>query len=275
MQPKLIKLIFIILLAIGCKSKKHEVPSAHDSPTPQTTTESISNEKQTFSSQPVQDDEQSYYADGDYCATVRYSNPNTGTRSIYILNVEVEDGKLVKIHWPNGGWLDDSHFDPPHINESGFTTFTADNGYEYDVLIKSEGQCDYADSHDFNEFSQKNPVYTEKSTTDGDDEETSLEDKYGSIKAAVYKRVSGCDYMILEERGDYYVVEWMGGYDPDEGDRIQGDLRHYGTKTCYVLNRERESRLYVDDYEVSLSDALHSLKDKCNIDDEDDDNDNN
>jgi hypothetical protein len=44
------------------------------------------------------------------------------------------------IHFPNGGWLDDSHFDPPDISE-GSASFTSDRGYEYDVQILREGDC--------------------------------------------------------------------------------------------------------------------------------------
>ena len=34
------------------------------------------------------------YPDGTYCAEVEYYNPNTGTRSTYDLDVEVENGDL-------------------------------------------------------------------------------------------------------------------------------------------------------------------------------------
>lgn len=269
MQPKLFTMLLLILLTAGCKTKKHDT-----STTTTKSSEQIIEEKQTFTSSTEQQEEESDYDDGNYCATVRYTNPNTGKRSLYMLSVEVEDGKLVKIHWPNGGWLDDSHFEPPHVGENGFTTFTSDKGYEYDVLIKSTGDCD-SDATLFNQYSQNKSIYTESTTNDEDeDEETRLENEYGSVQAVVYKRISGCDYMILEERGDYYVAEWMGGYDPDEDDHIQGDLRHYGTKTCYVRNRERESRLYIEDCRISLSSAWEIIRDKCNLND-DDENDNN
>lgn len=84
------------------------------------------------------DNEKSKYPDGDYCADVTYYNPNTGTRSTYTLNVEVEGNELTKINWPNGGWLDDSHFSPEELVEDGSCSFTSDRGYSYDVKIIGE-----------------------------------------------------------------------------------------------------------------------------------------
>ena len=34
------------------------------------------------------------YADGEYCASIDYYNPNTGTSSTYDLTVEVQDNDL-------------------------------------------------------------------------------------------------------------------------------------------------------------------------------------
>lgn len=85
------------------------------------------------------------YEDGTYCAEVEYYNPNTRTRSTYSLNVEVENNELTLIHWPNGGWLDDSHFTPVELDESGYCSFTSDRGYEYEVQITGP-ECSYDDS---------------------------------------------------------------------------------------------------------------------------------
>ncbi len=80
------------------------------------------------------------FEDGRYCARVEYYNPRTGTRSIYTLNVEVEDGKLSVIYWPNGGWLDSTHFDPPDIT-NGKCVFITDRGYQYKVTLGLVGGC--------------------------------------------------------------------------------------------------------------------------------------
>jgi hypothetical protein len=84
--------------------------------------------------------EEEGYKDGTYCAEVDYYYSETGTRSTYTLEVEIENNELTMIHWPNGGWLDDSHFSPPDIS-SGEASFTSDKGIEYTVrIIGNEGE---------------------------------------------------------------------------------------------------------------------------------------
>lgn len=75
------------------------------------------------------------YDDGTYCADVTYYNPRTQRRNDYTLNVEVENGKLTKILWSNGGWLDVSHFTQPDVSLEGDCSFTSDKGYHYTVSI--------------------------------------------------------------------------------------------------------------------------------------------
>lgn len=86
----------------------------------------------------------SSYANGKYCADVTYYNPNTGTRNTYTLNVEVEDNELIKIYWGNGGWLDDSHFSPQELDQSGYCSFTSDQGNNYEVKITGS-ECNNTD----------------------------------------------------------------------------------------------------------------------------------
>lgn len=86
------------------------------------------------------------YTDGTYCAEVEYYNPSTGTRNTYDLDVEVEGGELTEIHWPNGGWLDNSHFYPEDITD-GECEFTSDRGYRYTVTLGELGGCGYTDEY--------------------------------------------------------------------------------------------------------------------------------
>ena len=86
------------------------------------------------------------YKDGTYCAEVEYYNPSTGTRHTYDLDVEIEGGELTEIHWPNGGWLDDTHFSPEDITD-GECEFTSDRGYRYTVTLGEFGGCDYTDEY--------------------------------------------------------------------------------------------------------------------------------
>jgi uncharacterized lipoprotein NlpE involved in copper resistance len=91
------------------------------------------NSNNSTGSEKLQDDVK--YKDGTYCADVTYYSPNTGTKRTYTLNVEVENKELTKIYWSNGGWLDNSHFTPPEINDAGSCSFRSDKGYQYTVEI--------------------------------------------------------------------------------------------------------------------------------------------
>ena len=83
----------------------------------------------------IDDEIQHLFKDGTYDAEVEYHNPNTGTHSSYDLPVDIEDNMVVKIHWPAGGWLDDSHFDPAELDGDGNAEFISDRGYTYEVHI--------------------------------------------------------------------------------------------------------------------------------------------
>lgn len=78
----------------------------------------------------------------------------------------------------------------------------------------------------------------------------------------VVARVRGCDYFVADGPRGYYVLEWYGGYDPDKGDLIYGDIRTYGFKDV-LYARERKGRLYVEDYLLSKDNALEKLLEKC------------
>lgn len=84
----------------------------------------------------------------DHEAEVQYYNPNTGTRSTYTLTVEVENGEVVRIKWPNGGWLDGTHFTATELDEEGSASFTSDKGYEYTVTITDFDPQEDPESYD-------------------------------------------------------------------------------------------------------------------------------
>jgi hypothetical protein len=50
-------------------------------------------------------------------------------------------------------------------------------------------------------------------------------------KGEVVKRISGCDYYVVEAPSGYAVLEWYGGNDPDRGDSVTGNFRVYGFHT--------------------------------------------
>ena len=84
--------------------------------------------------------------DGTYCADVSYSNPNTGTENTYQLNIEIENQELLRILWPNGGWLDDDHFSNVVFDNRGYASFTSDKGYDYTIQINGP-ECNFTDAN--------------------------------------------------------------------------------------------------------------------------------
>lgn len=92
--------------------------------------------------------EEDGYEDGTYCAEVSYYNSSTGTNNTYILEVEVESNELTTIYWSNSGLLDEDHFYPESLDESGYCSFTSDKGYEYEIQIIGQN-CEYNDQASF------------------------------------------------------------------------------------------------------------------------------
>ena len=60
-----------------------------------------------------------------------------------------------------------------------------------------------------------------------------------------------------------YLLQWYGGYDPDEGDIVIGEINGYGFRdVCYPGHGE--GRVYVDDYLLGRTRALEKYDEKCN-----------
>ena len=81
----------------------------------------------------------------------------------------------------------------------------------------------------------------------------------------IFKK-SGCrSYFLADgDSGGIYLLEWYGGYDPDEGDEIVGNIKSYGFKDVFYPKRNRTGRVYVDDYMLSRSRATEKIRGKCN-----------
>ncbi|AIN74100.1 hypothetical protein O8E88_000459 [Flavobacterium psychrophilum] len=81
--------------------------------------------------------------DGNYDASVDYYNPKTGYSATYDLDVDVENGEVVRINFPKGGWLDEdvhpaeSRLSPAELNEDGEATMEDENGRTFEVKIKN------------------------------------------------------------------------------------------------------------------------------------------
>lgn len=130
--------LFFFILLISCK----ENSKSNNENGTETSIESISTKEDETNF----DESSEEYSDGTYCAEVEYYNPSTGTRNTYDLDVEVENGELTVIHWPNSGWLDNSHFYPEDVTD-GECEFTSDRGYRYTVTLGELGGCGYTDDY--------------------------------------------------------------------------------------------------------------------------------
>lgn len=73
--------------------------------------------------------------DGTYSAQVDYNNPNTGYSATYDLDVEVSDGQVTKVNFPNGGYLDEDHITAANIDEDGNANIEGEDGKTYDIHI--------------------------------------------------------------------------------------------------------------------------------------------
>jgi len=82
-------------------------------------------------------------------------------------------------------------------------------------------------------------------------------------KGEVVKRISGCDYYLVDAPSGYVLLEWMGGHDPDRGDTIIGNFHNFGTHTFFVNDTDTETRAYVEDYGLSKHDGMEKLIDHC------------
>ena len=98
-----------------------------------------SNKSQQYNS--VEDEEEYYdnegngIEDGTYSADVDYYNPDTGYSATYTLDVEVQDGCVTTIYFPNDGYLDDSHIDATELDDDGNCVIYDDEGREFSIHI--------------------------------------------------------------------------------------------------------------------------------------------
>ena len=82
--------------------------------------------------------------DGKYCTVVTIENvDNPGT---YDLTVEISDNRLFRIYFPNGGWLDETHFVPKKVivESDGHCSFEDDRGRNISFFVEQDekGACE-------------------------------------------------------------------------------------------------------------------------------------
>ena len=151
-----LKLLFILIIIFAsCKnSSNYETNSEDENSTEYVNDENTDSE---FSAEESESDEENEdygnesedenlsetkdYEDGTYDASVDYYNPKTGYSATYDLEVDVEDGEVVRINFPKGGWLDDdvhpseSRLSPAEIDEDGEATMEDENGRTFEIKI--------------------------------------------------------------------------------------------------------------------------------------------
>jgi hypothetical protein len=166
---------------------------------------------------------------GKYCARIEYQNSKTGNESEYHLYVDVEDGYLTKIYWPNGGWLDDSHFEPPEIFD--YTAdFINDMGYKYSVEIdEAESKCENCYSmleEDRIEDSLQNDIELRKKEL----ELALLEQELRISHMGHRVIVSGCTDLFIVELDDSYAVCKKVGLpvEINAGNRLECEIHELG-----------------------------------------------
>ena len=114
---KILLVISGILIVTGCKEGKSN--TQHNSINESVYRNSDQNESDIWN--------------GSYCAEIEYYNPNTDNYSNYTLIIDVNENDLEQINFPNGGYLDD--FYSVEFDDDGYTKFTSDKGYDYEVQI--------------------------------------------------------------------------------------------------------------------------------------------
>lgn len=77
-------------------------------------------------------------SNGTYCADVDRYNPKTGTESTYRLTVGVENQKVVRLNWPNGGHSDSKDFAPVRISNNKVLFRTYD-GVQFRIQLLKKG----------------------------------------------------------------------------------------------------------------------------------------
>ncbi len=86
---------------------------------------------------------------------------------------------------------------------------------------------------------------------------------YAASQGVIVKRISGCDYFMVNAPAGYAVLEWYGGHDPDSGDELIGKFETYGMHEIVDDTADESLTVWTEDYALSRTRALEILVDKC------------
>lgn len=130
--------LFTIISLVSCSRSKNQEENNDGYSTSNQFYSSSDNSCDVSNNSYDYNDEETYnqgFNDGTYTASVDYTNYNTGFSNSYVLDVDVVDNMVVQINFPNGGYLDDSHFDPIELDDNGYCAIETYDGLLYEVTI--------------------------------------------------------------------------------------------------------------------------------------------
>jgi len=85
-----------------------------------------------------------------------------------------------------------------------------------------------------------------------------------NVYGEVVQKASHCDYFVVaDQSGDYSVLEWYGGSEPDRGDMLAGDWNRYGMIDVQNVSSGTSIHAWVEDYMLSRSRAADVFARKC------------
>ena len=84
-----------------------------------------------------------------------------------------------------------------------------------------------------------------------------------SSRGTIVKRISGCDYFMVDATQGYAVLEWYGGHDPDTDDVLIGRFEEYGMHDILDDTADDNLTVWTEEYALSLTRALEVLVDQC------------
>ena len=152
MKMKLFLLIFFIIISCNKKNDTNENSNFENSKNFENSSDDLDEEENIDESEDESDNSESNdersenveddkIEDGSYSASVDYYNPKTGYSATYDLDVDVENGEVVRINFPKGGWLDDdihpseSRLSSEELDDDGNATLEDENGRTFEVHI--------------------------------------------------------------------------------------------------------------------------------------------
>jgi hypothetical protein len=74
---------------------------------------------------------------------------------------------------------------------------------------------------------------------------------------------SGCDYYVVSTNQGFSLLEWYGGYDPMEGDKLIGNMMTYGMQTLVDQKTENETTAWVEDFMLTQDSVLELYQERC------------